>query len=76
MPLDPQFAESTKPHRGCPAGRTRGRDGRLVGTMTRLYIADRATLRWVPVGSFCVDCGAVEIPEGLRPERPVSPPPR
>ena len=61
MPLDPQFAESVKPHRGCPAGRWRGRDDRLAGKMVRLYRADPGTLRWVPVGSLCLDCGAVEI---------------
>ncbi len=61
MPIDPQFAESTKPHRGCPAAGERGRDGRRVGKMVRLYYPNRETLRWVPVGSMCVDCGAVEI---------------
>lgn len=61
MAIDPEFAESTKPHRGCLAPRQRGRDGRAVGKMTRLYYPDRTTLRWVPVGSLCLDCGAVEI---------------
>jgi len=70
MPLDPQFAESVKPHRGCPTGRWRGRDDRLVGKMVRLYRADPGTLRWVPVGSMCLDCGAVEIYDRRRRQGP------
>jgi len=61
MPIDPEFAESVKAHRGCLAPRQRGRNGRMVGKMVRLYYPNRETLRWVPVGSMCVDCGAVEI---------------
>jgi len=61
MPLDPQFAESVKPHRDCPAAWERGRDGRVAGKMVRLYYPNRETLRWVPVGSICLACGAVEI---------------
>jgi len=76
MPLDPQFAESVKPHRGCPAGRWRGRDARLVGKMARLYRADPGSLRWVPVGVLCLDCGAVEIHYRPRAESPGKPPPR
>uniref|UniRef100_A0A6M3LQN7 Uncharacterized protein n=1 Tax=viral metagenome TaxID=1070528 RepID=A0A6M3LQN7_9ZZZZ len=76
MPLDPQFAESLGPHRGCPIGHRRGRDGRFVGKMTRIYYASRETLRWVPVGLFCLDCGAVEIPDRPGRERPERPPPR
>jgi len=76
MPLDPQFAESVKPHRGCPTGRWRGRDARLVGKMVRLYHADQGTLRWVPVGSLCLDCGAVEIHHRPRADSPDKAPPR
>ena len=76
MPLDPQFAESVRPHRGCTAGRWRGRDGRFVGKMVRLYRADPDTLRWVPVGVLCLDCGAVEIYDRPRADRPDKAPPR
>lgn len=61
MPVDPEFGEAVAGHRGCPGARVRGRDGRLVGRMVRLYYPDRETLRWVTVGTMCLDCGEVEI---------------
>lgn len=60
MGLDPQFAESVKPHVDCPSPRTRGRHSRLVGKMVRLYYPNLETLRWVPIGSLCLDCGYME----------------
>ena len=76
MGLDPQFAEPLTPHRGCPSPLTWGRHGRLVGKMTRLYYPNRETLRWVPVGVLCLDCGAVELHHRPRADSPVRPPPR
>jgi hypothetical protein len=61
MPIDPEFGESLMPHRDCPTPRERGRDGRLAGRMVRLYYPNHDTLRWVPVGSMCLDCGLVQI---------------
>lgn len=65
MPIDPQFLESVKAHSDCPTPGTADRRGRRVGKMVRFYYPNRETLRWVPIGSLCLDCGLVEIPEGV-----------